>query len=47
MNKDLLDEITDIEVLKVGYRQLYKLVMIKENKLEQQQDKLQELKGDR
>ena len=43
MNKDLLDEITDIEVLKVYCRQLNKLVMIKENKLDQQQQEIERL----
>ena len=44
MNKDLLDEITDIEVLRVNCRQLNKLVMIKENKLDQQQQEIERLK---
>ena len=44
MNKDLLDEITDIEVLRVNCRQLNKLVMIKENKLDQQQQDIERLK---
>ena len=43
MNKDLLDEITDIEVLKVNCRQLNKLVIIKENRLEQQEEEIERL----
>ena len=43
MNKDLLDGITDIEVLKNSCRQLNKLVMIKENKLDQQQQEIERL----
>ena len=43
MNKDLLDEITDIEVLRDGYRSLNKLIMMKESKLDQQQQEIERL----
>ena len=46
MNKDLLDEITDIEVLKDGYRSLNKLIMINESKLDQQQQEIERLNND-